>query len=215
MPENTYFKMTDEELSTFIATAAAAFTAGPATAYGLTAAQVTALQTAGTDLDTSVQDSANAEAAFREEIQKKLARREDALSNISLCAGLMYATPGVTDAMVAAAGFQPHDTVPTPIVPQEPTSLVATPNANGTVFLSWNRNGNPYGVEFIIETGSDGVSWQQWTVTKKKSLTLDGFTPGVQKWFRVKASNRGLTSVASNSAAIYGGDNTVELQIAA
>jgi hypothetical protein len=58
----------------------------------------------------------------------------------------MYATPGVTDAMVAAAGFQPRDTVPTPIVPQEPTSLVATPNANGTVFLSWNRNGNPYGV---------------------------------------------------------------------
>jgi hypothetical protein len=70
-------------------------------------------------------------------------------------------------------------------------------------------------VQFIVEVSSDGVSWSQWTVTKKKSLTLDGFAPGVQKWFRVKATNRGQFSFPSQSASIYGGGEGVQLQIAA
>jgi hypothetical protein len=213
---NDYFKLSDPELVDFAANAATAFNAtGDPADYGLTAGQVTALQTAGTALQTKITAAVAAEAAFRAAIQDKLAARETALSNVGLCAGLMYATPTVTDTMVAAAGFSPRDTSPTPVIPQQPTDLVATPFATGQAKLAWGRNGNPYGVEFIIEASDNGVSWTQISVTKRKSLTLDGFAPGVTKWFRVKASNRGLTSAASSSAAIYGGDDSVELSLAA
>lgn len=214
MAENTYSKLSDAQLVTFIAQAGAAFTPTPAN-YGLTAAQVTALTTAGTDLDTSITAATAAEAAFRSAIQDKNTKREAALSNVQLCAGLMYATPNIKASTIAAAGFQPHDTSPTPILPQEPTALVAFPNANGTTFLSWERNGNPYGVEFVIETSPDGAAWTQSAVTKKKSYTMDNCPPGVAKWFRVKATNRGLTSVASTAVAIYDSGETVQLQIAA
>jgi hypothetical protein len=216
MPRNQYFDYTDPQLVDFIANAATVFNGeGDPSAYGLTNGQVTALQNSGTALNTKVNDAVAAEAAFRAAIQAKLTARETALDNVSLCAGLMYATPGVTNEMVAAAGFQPRDVVPTPIFPVEVTSLVATPYANGTVKLEWNRNGNPYGVEFVIETSADGSSWSQHAVTKRKSLTLQGFTPGVTKWFRIRATNRGLYSAPSTSTVIYGGGEGVELSIAA
>ncbi len=215
MARNMYDQLPDPQLADFIAQAVGAFSAGDPALYGLTPAKVTALQNAGTALGSAITAAIATEAAFRADIQAKENARQTALDNVSLCAGLMYATPGVTDEMVAAAGFQPRDTEKTPIVPQEPTGLFATPNANGTVFLGWTRNGNPYGVDFVIEVSADGSSWAQQTVTKKKSVTLEGFAPGVAKWFRVKAVNRGLTSVPSLPVSIYAPGGEAQLQIAA
>lgn len=217
MARNIYADLSDAQLVDFTAQAVTAYNAaaGPPNLFGLTPAQITALQTAGTALQTAITNAAASEAAFHSDIQAKAAARQTVLNNIGLCAGIMYATPTATPELIAGAGFQPRDTTATPILPQEPSTLTATPFSNGTVKLRWERNGNPYGVEFFIEVSNDGVVWSLHSATKKKSITLNGFAPGVPKWFRVTATNRSVFSIPSQSAGIYGGEQQVQLQLAA
>jgi hypothetical protein len=214
MASNNYSKLSDAQLADFVAQAAAVFAPVPAT-YGLTAQQVTKLTSAGTDLAAGITAADAAEAAFHAAIQGKLADRQEALDEISICAGLMYATPTITPEQIAAAGFQPRDTTRTPIIPTVPLDLVATPNANGTVKLAWSRNGNPYAVTFVIEESTEGVAWAIAGLTSKRTITLDGYAPGVKKWFRVKASHRDVSSIWSSVVTIYDSGEQVQLQLAA
>ena len=95
-------------------------------------------------------------------------------------------------------------TIPKPRVnsaPITPTGLVATPNANGTVTLKWDRAGNIRGCKFVIEKigGAAPVLIDIVTATEETFPAKIGETA----MYQVSARNGQGTSLPSNPAVIY------------
>ncbi len=215
MARNTYFSMSDGDLQAMAGVVNSTMSTSAA-AYGVSGAQAAALNTAFTEFGTARSDAASAEADFHSAIEDKSAAREALLANLSTIAKVIYNNTAVTPAMIAAAGYQPRDEERTPVVPQTPTDFQAEPFANGTVQFGWGRNGNPYGVVFVLEHSPNGTSWSQIWSGRQSKAKLEGFTPGVLGWFRVRARTATLFSDWSTPEAIYGtGDDQVPLAIAA
>jgi hypothetical protein len=166
-------------------------------------------------LQTAIDDAAEAEANYRSKVANKEAKRQEVVDAVSLVAKSIYGDATLTDALIAATGLAVHDHGPSPVVPQEPTELAAAAFSNGTVDLRWERNGNPYGVVFVVETSPDGANWKFVTSTKRRRLTLTEFQPGTLAWFRVRATTAAQQSVWSASASIYGPVEPVALTLAA
>ena len=186
--------------STFIANT---ITAAPTT-FGLTAPEATAMSDAADLYATALLDLQAAEAAFE---AAKVARDSQRVALLDTFCGYlnqMYATQTVTDESIASLTLAVRDQTRTPIVPTIPTDVLATPFADGTVKLTWNRNGSAYGVVFTIEMApADATSWTVIGNTTKAKATFSGFNPGTPCWFRVIASKNGIVSDPSFYAGIY------------
>ncbi len=172
-------------------------------AYGASNTLATALDTAVTGFDGSITNATAARAASLAATQAKAADKATVVDALNAIGAVIYNNPTVSPEMLVAAGYAVHDTSGTKVVPQEPTGLLATPYANSTVELEWNRNGNPGSVTFLIETSTDNLNWTILLTTTKARLTVSGFTPGAQAWFRVSATANGIVSLPSNTAVIY------------
>lgn len=184
--------------------------------YGVTPGQMTSLNTSKTALATAITD---VEAA-RATLAAKMEAREDAfnstVSALSSVGVTIYNNAAVTDVMIAQAGYAVYDTGPTPVVPQQPLDLLVEAFSDGYIKAAWDRNGNPSGVVFNIETREEGSS--EWVIaasTTRSRLQLPGFAPGQQVWFRIRATHRDLVSAPSNEFAIYPSGGSTQLQIAA
>ena len=128
----------------------------------------------------------------------------------------MYASPSVTDSAIMSLSLSPRSTTRTPVVPQKPTDFAVIPFADGDVTFKWAKNGNPYGVVYIIETASaDAAEWSVVETTTKTRITLGGFTAGVPRWFRVRATKNGLSSLPTPMEGIYLPASGFSVQIAA
>lgn len=214
MAGNTYSSMTNSALRTLATQMATVMGASPTT-YGATAAQVTALTTANTTFGTDLTNTEAAKEAYKAAVRTQEDDRAVLVNNVALLARQMYNKSGITDAQVAATGLAVRDHTRTNIMPTQPTNLLATPYADGSVDLKWTKN-NPYGVTFFIEASIDGGAWTQVFATKRGSIKLYGFTPGTPTSFRIKAENRGVVSAASNESEIYPqGAQASFLQVAA
>ena len=178
---------------------------GAAAEYGLTQADLDAIQAALDGIATAVTDQFAAEAAFRGAIQLKKERRDAFLSLLSRYSKKFYADPDVDNGELAAVGLQPRDSTRSRVVPKTPVDFIASPRADGTVALKWRRNGNPYGVTFLVEARGDGDSeWKIVKITARMSTVLRGYAPGVRAEFRVLATKGDLTSGPSGVSVIYG-----------
>ncbi|MEX2244327.1 MAG: fibronectin type III domain-containing protein [Fimbriimonadaceae bacterium] len=201
-----------------IATWDAEVTAGAGSAFGLDTADITALQAALTAADTSHDGAVTARSTSK---SATLTQNSDVFSLRGLLSQAISKiktfAQGQDDptATYAAMDIPVPDTTPTKHFPVQPTSLLAQPDASGTVQLSWDGSGNFYPTTFVIEGSSDGSTWAlQGTATANK-LTLTGYTPGQTFWFRVSATHNGQTSIPSESEAIWGTGGEVTLSIAA
>lgn len=83
------------------------------------------------------------------------------------------------------------------------------------MFLSWERNGNPYSVQFVIEAKVGTGEWEIAAMTTKAKITLENYVPGQEASFRVYAQKNELESSPSNVAVIYEGGEFAPLVIAA
>ena len=85
--------------------------------------------------------------------------------------------------------------------PIVPTGLVATPNANGTALLKWERSGNIPGAKFVVEKQTG----QLWTMVDMVTATqLLVLAPvGQPSAFRVSARNGQGTSLPGETVVIY------------
>lgn len=90
-------------------------------------------------------------------------------------------------------------------VPVPPTSLVATPYADGTNDLRWKHNGNTQGVVYVVQaqTGGNGA-WDQAGVSTASRFVHANVTPGVPMRYRVTAQRGSHNSGVSNEAGVYG-----------
>jgi len=69
--------------------------------------------------------------------------------------------------------------------------------------VKWNRNGNPQGVIFLIETGVQPVGpWQILGTTTKTTFDTNFSNPAGPTFFRVKAQKGDLISDAGNVVAV-------------
>ncbi len=184
--------------------------------YGTDAAQNAALTAANTALAAAITAAQTARDASKAATQQKLAARQASIAALSSIGATIYNNPAVTDQMIANAGYAVHDTTATKHAPIQPTGLAATPDSSGTVLLAWSGGGNVYGTIYSVEGRAlDTDPWTTVTNTKRRSVSVPGFTPGQTYWFRVTASNNGLTSVASAPVAIWGETGVLELPAAA
>lgn len=212
---NSFRSLSDQALNTF---ASQFYTVlnGAAATYSLSPGDLSAIQAAMTGMSTAVTDQTAKEALFRAAVQTKKTNREILLDIVSMYAKKFYANTAIDNTELAAIGLSPRDTERTPVIPQTPQALVATPRVDGSVKLAWQRNGNPYGVTFVVEARAGGEGdWNSVKLTNRSSVVLQNYTPGAFVEFRVFATKGNLQSTASNVAVIYGEGGTLTLSIAA
>lgn len=210
---NDWTKKTDAQLSSAAHNAATVLN-GALLAYGVTAAQANAIETGADTIDASVTDITAKKASLAAAFEEKVVNRANTITALNVVAGIIYNNPGVTTAMLLEAGYSPRDTTPSTIIPFPATGLLASPFADGSVELKWARNGNPNGVIFNIEVRPEGGTWSQIATTTRAKITVNGFAPGVAKWFRVIATKNDIVALPSNEAPIYSGEE-LTLEIAA
>lgn len=214
MAENSFREKTDAQLLAIGQQASSVITAS-AGAYGTSAAQDTALTNANTALSAAITAKQAARDASKAATQQALTARGAILDALSSIGATIYNDPSVTNQMISDAGYAVHDDTPTKHYPSQPSSLLATPDASGTVLLTWDGGANVYGVTYVIEgRASDSDPWGFVTSTTRQRLSVTGFTPGQTYWFRVSASHNGQNSIASLPVAIWG-ETQVVLEVAA
>lgn len=201
MASNNYWTMTNPQAQALAVQINAAMNLSPST-FGATAAQLTALLASSAAVGTDAAAAATAKNAAKVAFDALEASRKTLNANIALLAKQMYAKP-LTDAQVQTTGLQPRDKVRTPHNPITPTAFGATPNADGSVSFVWNRNGNPSGAVFIIESSVEGGPWNAVFSTKRTRISVAGFAPGIETATRIRATNRGLASQPSFEQVIY------------
>lgn len=114
--------------------------------------------------------------------------RELAIGNFAKYLKLVYATPTVSPSTITTLGLSPRSTRKTEILPSTPKDLIATPFANGTAKVKWQRGANQYGVIYQLESRT--LETGEWTLlasTTKTSAVVNGMTPGRARLFRVRA----------------------------
>lgn len=126
----------------------------------------------------------------------------------------MQAAPGITNAKREEIGL-PIPGSSTTVVPKKVLNFLATPVADGTVKLKWNRSGNAQSVIFIIEKSADAIEWEFAANSTSAKITLSGYAPGTTTYFRVVASKGAALATPSDTQVIYAGGEGVSLQIAA
>ena len=212
---NSFQKLKDPQLYN-VATQAHTVINGALPAYGCTAGQMTALNNGKTALSTSITAWETKKAALEAETQTKLASRQQTIDALISIAATIYNNAGVTDAMLANAGYAIHDTSKTPIIPQTVAGVTISADGSGNAFLKWARSGNPQGVIFVIEQSADGIEFTPVTMTTKAKQTINGLPVGTQVWFRIRATKNDQWAQASDSVQLWApGGGQFQLQVAA
>jgi hypothetical protein len=183
--------------------------------YAIPAGNLTALNAANTNLASAITSAQNAENAFHAAIAAKNAAMASVLDAIKPIAKLVYANALLTEAEIAATGLAIHDTQPTPVTVGPISNPVVNAFADATAVLTWDRNGNPQGVIFEVESSTNGTDWSFWGSTTRRKAELSGVTPGVTRWFRIRAAKSGQASAWSVPVAAYGPEEGMGLQLAA
>ncbi|MEQ1932781.1 MAG: fibronectin type III domain-containing protein [Fimbriimonadaceae bacterium] len=214
MAQNTFNKSNPNDLKTLAAQVISTMTLSPTT-WGATATQITNLGTKNATLGTTITNAEATRVAAKTATQAQTAAVDAVVADLMVIARQMYAKAGLTSEQIQATGLAVHDASKSVVTPLQVSNFTATPFADGQVEFAWNRNGNPYGVQFFIEASVDGGAWTQVYATKRKKLKLQGFTPGVPVIFRVVTANRNELSAPSLTASIYEEAAPAGLRIAA
>lgn len=213
MASNTFYRLGAESLETFGVSLYSMINGD--TPYDVPVPQQTALNTANGALETAISNAQDAENAYHAAIAAKETARTNLVGAISAVAGTIYANAALSSSEIAATGLAVHDTTRSPVPVYTVADAVLNAFPNGTAILEWNRSGNGYGVLFEVESSTNGTNWTMWTSTKRRRITLSGVTPGVTRWFRIRATSASATSAWSVPVAAYGPEESVQLQLAA
>jgi hypothetical protein len=181
-------------------------------ALGLTLPDVAALQTQLTNLNSSYAARDAAFNAAKGATQDRDGEIKTTLEAIAGWANQWQATD-VDPQLIADLGLIVHDTTPTTRPVFTPSDLTVTPNATGTNWVRWNRNGNQQGIKFDLQVAYDGSdNWTAVTTVTAASYKHQGQTPGRETAYRVRARNGNTVSDWLTGTAFYTGEP--ELQVA-
>lgn len=183
------------------------------TILGLSATEVSSIESAASSFETNFDGMVAANATARQATEDKNLSRRSTQSLVRRFAKEFKANPAISPAILQALGVVANASS-SPVVPV--TSLVGVGQSDGVNQLRWNRNGNSQGTTFIIEYRLGGsVDWQFAGVTTKIRFSHINQIPGQEIWYRVISSRAGVNSVPCTPEAIYGNDGDGSLSIAA
>jgi hypothetical protein len=214
MASNNFNRLGDSALATKLKAISDNVNAAFAS-YGLTALQSAAWEADADDFIAKIAAVEDARIAYEAAVVAKDVSRAELLLNTTAMTGIIYNFPAITPELLANAGLAVHATTKTPKVPSTPGTPEAQPFATGDVVLSWDPLLNPYGVTYNIEAKGASGNWAIVATTTKRTYRLTGYTPGVETWFRVFATHRGLTATPSLPVVIYAAEGVAELSLAA
>ncbi|MEX2243385.1 MAG: hypothetical protein WD716_06005 [Fimbriimonadaceae bacterium] len=175
-------------------------------ASGLTAPQLTALGTLGTDLDDLYTAQLAAEAAFRAAVDATQAGYTAGATELRLLGRAANNYTEMTDEFRNAAGLTIRDTEPTPGALPVIDDLAVVGRPNGNNFLDW---GTPAGVASGIVwevQGSLGVG-QPFAIVGAVTRTdflHESAGAGTHRIYRVVATRGDQRGEPGNEAAVYG-----------
>lgn len=172
----------------------------------ITEAQVAAIGAAQTAFAGTMDAVEGAKAALASAIQDKTTHRLDAIEVVTPLIKKFQADTTLPPSILALLQVAPTGGGRSTVPLYAPTELVAYANGTeGTVSLTFNRNGNNNKTTFVVEALSEsGEGWTTVFVSTRTRVVLGGFSPGVQTQFRVYAHRAGNSSGVSNIATIYG-----------
>lgn len=175
-------------------------------ALGLVADDLKNVTTDKTSFDTAVTNNKAKQAEAKSAAENKKNARKKFETDTRLLVRKIQANPAVPTDLKKKLGITVKDASPSPTNPITPTELLVNPNANGTNKLSWNRNGNPQGTIFIIESQEKpGMPWTLIGTTTKASFDHTKQTPGKTQYYRVCAQRTDLISQPSSEVVVYPG----------
>ena len=197
---NSYFPSKDSDLVAWIANFVNVANANLA-ALGLVATDVDPIKGLQPTLTANLNDVETKKAALAAAVETKDATKDSIIQKVRLLVNKIQANPAVTVALKAQLGISTHEGGSYPQHPVSPTDLVAVLQSDGSVNLSWNRNGNAPGTQFVIEYSSGATTnWVLLDVITKTNYNHKGFPAGVPIKYSVKARKGGETSGTSNIA---------------
>ncbi len=169
---------------------------------GVDAGELELIQDGITDFQNSVDALATAKAAYEAAVINKEAARASLIDTMRPFVGTWQSATNIPAEVYELLDI-PEKAKPGPRTgPSIPQNLVAMPTGVTGVNFIWESNGNTGAVTYTIQQ-LNGTTWTNiWSGTRKR-VTITGFAPGTQTFFRVVAIRNNQTSEPSNTAVIY------------
>lgn len=180
---------------------------------GLDADDLLAIQSYATVYGSDLEQVNQAKETLKGLVAEKLNDRTNITADVRAFArqfkGIKGLSPGILNSLgiVASGSAGPVETI---------SKLVVSGSSTGVNNLSWNRNGNGQGTQFVIETSPNGVTnWELVAVTTRTTFEHQNQVPGQQQYYRIKSTRGGSTSNACMPVVIYPNGGESAIQIAA
>ncbi len=203
MTGNSYLPSKDSDLQ-FWATNFIKVATDNLAALGLVAADLTNVSSDKTNLDSSISNNKTKQAEAKSAAENKRNVRKKFETDARIVVRKIQANPTIPSDLKAKLGITVKDSHPSPLNPISPKDAIANPNVNGTNKISWDRNGNPQGTIFIVESQEKlGDNWVLIGTTNKTSFEHLHQQPGKSKYYRVRAQRNDVTSEPSNETVVY------------
>ncbi len=203
MADNDYIPKQDAQLPIYL-TELTGYANANLAALGLIAGDVTPVTTNATTYTTALNTLATAKQAYRQAVIAKSAAKRAATGSVRTLAKKVQSNAAVTPAQKVAMGLTPRLGIKKHPAPVSPLALKATPYADGTNVLTWNKATNITGTVYKIEAMIGGST--QWIMIDSTTSTRykhEGQTPGETIVYQVTASRAKRSSVPSLSASVY------------
>lgn len=176
--------------------------AANATALDLTTGQTTQITALATAFTNAYIASEAGKANLKGLISTKDGMRGASQDQVRSVAKLINANPNIPSQLKADLGINVSPAPMGPVV--IPSDLVVNGSQSGVNTLTWKRNGNAYGTNFLIEYKPEGASsWTMLTSVTSVRFEHMGQTPGAQVAYRVSAKRGSVQSAPTPAAIAY------------
>jgi hypothetical protein len=171
-------------------------------AYGVTIAELDALDTRIASLEAAQDAEDTAETAYRAAVKNTAAQRVVTEAEFRPLRSDAYTN--ANDEELVVAGLEPHKK-PSKTHPTPPLNLQVVAGVDGVTALSWEAGDNTAGTQYVLY-GRDlpSEAWQMFDIVPTLRAKQSGQTVGKAKYYQVTARRRSIESEPSNVAVAFG-----------
>lgn len=166
---------------------------------GLAAPDITALTSKKIDFATKLNTAIVKQDESKTATEQKNKSKSGLVTNVRVLARQIQARPGVPGNIKAQLGLNGSRPTPSPLHPFPPVDLSGNIGVGGLANMKWNRNGNPQGTTFLIESSNNfDAGWHIIGTTTKTTYVTPLTEQSGRNFFRIKAQKGKLKSEGSN-----------------
>jgi len=202
MLKNIY-KMTDSEFSFWLENFQTEMEANKA-ALGITDEVIAEVLGLKTGFNTALTEKQATDELKQSKTAVLRDKRKITNKKVASLSKIFKANEDVPASLIELLGLDANDGNLTLSTPQQPTELTVEGFSNGINQLKWNRNGNKPNTVYIIEGRIESEpNFSFAGTTTKRKFADKNQTPGIRKFYRVRAMRHDQESTNSNEAVVY------------